>query len=57
MGIDAADTRSREIMRRSLERLMRDWILLLAPVALIVYFLAYPDQFSVFMSWASRYIG
>ena len=44
-------------MRRSLERLMRDWILLLAPVALIVYFLAYPDQFSVFMSWASRYIG
>ena len=36
---------------------MRDWILLLTPVALIAYFLVNPDQFSVFMSWASRYIG
>ena len=36
---------------------MRDWLLLLAPVVLVIYFLAYPDQFSAFMSWASRLVG
>ena len=36
---------------------MRDWLLLLAPVVLVIYFLAYPDQFSAFMSWASHRIG
>ena len=36
---------------------MRDWLLLLGPIALIVYFLAYPDQFSAFVSWASRLVG
>jgi hypothetical protein len=39
------------------EEPMRDWLLLLAPIALIVYFLAYPDQFSAFVSWASHLIG
>ena len=36
---------------------MRDWLLLLAPIALIVYFLAYPDQFSAFMTWAAHLVG
>jgi len=36
---------------------MRDWILLLAPIVLIVYFLAYPSQFGTFVSWASQFIG
>jgi hypothetical protein len=36
---------------------MRDWLLLLAPIALVIYFLAYPDQFSAFMAWAAQRIG
>lgn len=36
---------------------MRDWLLLLAPIAFIVYFLVYSDQFSAFMTWASQFIG
>ena len=36
---------------------MRDWLLLLAPIALVIYFLAYPDQLSAFVSWASHRIG
>jgi len=36
---------------------MRDWLLLLGPVALIVYFLVFPDQFSAFVYWASHLIG
>jgi hypothetical protein len=39
------------------EEPMRDWLLLLAPVVLVLYFLVYPDQFSAFMSWASHRIG
>jgi hypothetical protein len=30
---------------------MRDWILVLAPVAAIVYFLANPDQFKELVAW------
>jgi hypothetical protein len=31
---------------------MRDFILLLAPVAIVIYFLVYPNQFSSLTSWA-----
>jgi hypothetical protein len=36
---------------------MRDWLLLLAPIALVLYFLVNPDQFGAFMDWAARLIG
>ncbi len=36
---------------------MRDWLLLLAPIALVIYFLVYPDRFSAFMAWASHLVG
>jgi hypothetical protein len=36
---------------------MRDWLLLLAPLALVLYFAIYPDQFSAFMSWAAQLFG
>jgi len=31
---------------------MRDWLFLLAPPALILYFVTFPDQFHSFMIWA-----
>jgi len=36
---------------------MRDWLFLLAPPALIFYFIAYPDKFYEFVFWAKRLIG
>jgi hypothetical protein len=33
---------------------MRDVILLFAPVALVIYFLVYPDKFAAFLAWVSR---
>jgi hypothetical protein len=36
---------------------MRDWLFLLAPPALIFYFIAYPDKFLEFVFWARRLIG
>jgi hypothetical protein len=30
---------------------MRDWFLVLAPIAAVTYFLTYPDQFRAFMTW------
>jgi hypothetical protein len=33
---------------------MRDVMFMLAPVALIVYFLLYPDQFNAFLGWAGQ---
>jgi hypothetical protein len=33
---------------------MRDWLLLLTPIGLIIYFLVYPDQFTAFITWAQR---
>jgi hypothetical protein len=36
---------------------MRDWLLLLAPIALVAYFMVYPDQFSAFLAWASHIVG
>jgi len=35
---------------------MRDWILVLIPVAIIVYFIVYPDQFSALMAWAMQWV-
>ena len=35
---------------------MRDLMFMLAPVALIIYFVVYPDQFSAFVSWAGRFV-
>jgi len=36
---------------------MRDFLLLFAPIFLIVYFLVYPDQFVAFLMWAQRLVG
>ena len=36
---------------------MRDWLFLLAPPALIFYFIAYPNKFYEFVFWAKRLIG
>jgi hypothetical protein len=35
---------------------MRDAIFMLAPVALVIYFVAYPDQFSAFLNWAGQFL-
>ena len=35
---------------------MRDAIFMLAPVALIINFVAYPDQFSAFLNWAGQFL-
>jgi hypothetical protein len=35
---------------------MRDAMFMLAPVALIIYFVAYPDQFSAFLNWAGQFL-
>jgi hypothetical protein len=29
---------------------------MLAPVALVIYFVAYPDQFSAFLYWAGQFL-
>jgi hypothetical protein len=36
---------------------MRDWLFLLAPPALIFYFIAFPDQFYALVTWARTMIG
>jgi hypothetical protein len=33
---------------------MRDWVLVLGPVGLVVYFIAYPAQFTALMEWLER---
>lgn len=35
---------------------MRDAIFLLAPVGLIIYFVAYPDQFTAFLNWVGQFL-
>jgi hypothetical protein len=35
---------------------MREWNLVIAPVALIVYFIAFPAQFSALIAWAQRFV-
>jgi hypothetical protein len=38
------------------EKPMRDLIFMLAPVALIVYFVVFPDQFGALLDWAGHYV-
>ena len=33
---------------------MRDWLLILAPIAVVAYFLVYPGQFTLFLRWLAR---
>jgi len=35
---------------------MQDWILVLAPVSLVTYFLLYPHQFHQFLAWFGHLI-
>ena len=35
---------------------MRDWILLSAPMAAVIYFLVYPDQFSELLAWITALV-
>ena len=35
-------------------RPMRDLMFMLFPVALVIYFVIYPDQFSAFVDWAGQ---
>jgi hypothetical protein len=35
---------------------MRDFLFMLAPVALVIYFLIYPDQFNALLAWAGQYL-
>jgi hypothetical protein len=30
---------------------MREWLLMLVPVALIIYFVVYPNEFSALLTW------
>lgn len=38
------------------EAAMRDSMFMVAPVALIIYFLIYPDQFNALLAWAGQYL-
>jgi hypothetical protein len=33
---------------------MQDWLLILAPIATVAYFLIHPGVFPAFMSWFAR---
>jgi len=35
---------------------MRDLVFMLAPVALIIYFVVFPDQFSALLGWTGHYV-
>jgi len=35
---------------------MRDFILLLAPLAIVIYFVVYPSQFTAFLAWVSSWL-
>jgi hypothetical protein len=40
----------------SMEGPMRDSMFMMAPVALIIYFLIYPDQFNALLAWAGQHL-
>ena len=40
-----------------MERSMRDWLMMFAPIGLVLYFVLFPDQFSAFMGWAAQMFG
>jgi hypothetical protein len=33
---------------------MRDWLLVLLPIGVVIYLLAYPSQFTALVNWMSR---
>jgi hypothetical protein len=35
---------------------MQDWLLLIAPLAVSIYFIEYPDQFAEIMRWLTGWI-
>lgn len=35
------------------DRPMRDWFLPVAPIAVVVYFVVFPDQFNTLLDWAA----
>ncbi len=35
---------------------MRDWLLPFAPVAVVLYFVVFPQQFEAVMNWAARLV-
>jgi hypothetical protein len=35
---------------------MREWLLVLAPVAVVIYFVIYPDQFAALLHWANNFM-
>lgn len=35
---------------------MRDWKLVMAPVAAIIYFVIFQDQFVAVITWAERFV-
>ena len=37
-------------------RRMKDWLMVVLPIVLVVYFVVYPDQLASVMSWASTVI-
>jgi hypothetical protein len=36
---------------------MQDWMLISAPLAITIYFLAFQDQFKVLLSWLSALVN
>jgi hypothetical protein len=36
--------------------LMKEWLLPIAPVAVLIYFAAFPDKFAAFVGWAGHYM-
>ena len=44
----------RSVCTLSVEYPMREWIMMLTPVAAIMYFVVYPDQLAVVGDWFAR---
>ena len=36
---------------------MREWLYVLLPITVILYFVVYPDQFGMLMNWAANFVG
>jgi hypothetical protein len=36
---------------------MREWLYVLVPIAVVFYFLIYPDQFDAFLTWTTSFFG
>jgi hypothetical protein len=41
----------------ALERYMRDWLLILTPLAVVLYFVMYPDQLEPFVYWVNSTVS